>query len=319
MDEGFVQALVGFLELNVLAHDTNGDLTLGAFFKVHHELAPAVQMGAAGRQGEEHGHLEVEAFVVELERHFVHVLHVNGSEHGVLIHVAEEGELLLEVGRQGLFATAQDDIGLDADGKQGLGAVLGGLGLVFACGLDVGHVGKMDVQAVLAAKLGTELADGFEEGQAFDIAHGAADFHEGNVRGVFGFADSQEGVLDFVGDVGDDLNGATLVFTAAFLVEHAPVDTAGSDGVELGEGNVEVAFVVAEVEVGFGAVVGDEHFAVFKGVQRAGVDIKVGVELLHGHRKAAGLQKRTEGSHSKAFAKRGKDAAGDENKLGFHA
>ena len=318
MHEGFVQALVGFLQFDVLAHDADGDLALGAFFEVDHELAPAVEMGAAGGQGEEHGHLEVEAFIVELERHFVHVLHVHGSEHSVLIHVAEEGELLLEVGRQRLFTAAEDDVGLDADGKEGLGAVLGGLGLVLAGGLDVRNVGKVDVQAVLAAELGAELADGFEEGQAFDVANGAADLHKGYVRGVFGFTDAEESVFDLVGDVGDDLDGAALVFAAAFLVEDAPVDAAGSDGVQLGEGNVQVAFVVTEVEVGFGAVVSDEHFAVLERVQRAGVDIKVGVELLHGHRKAASFQQSTEGGNGKALAKGGKDAAGDEDKFGFH-
>ena len=110
-----------------------------------------------------------------------------------------------------------------------------------------------------------------------------------------------------------------MVLAAAFLVENAPVDAARSDGVELGEGNVEVAFVMAEVEVGFGAVVGNEHFTVLEGVQRTRVDIEVGVELLHGHGKAASLQESAEGGYRKAFAKRGKDAAGDEDKFGFHA
>ena len=45
----------------------------------------------------------------------------------------------------------------------------------------------MDVQAVVAAQLGLELADGFQEGQAFDVAHGAADLDDGHVRGVVAF------------------------------------------------------------------------------------------------------------------------------------
>ena len=42
-------------------------------------------------------------------------------------------------------------------------------------------------------------------------------------------------------------------------------------------------FVVSQVEVGFRAVVGDEHFAVLKRAHRAGVDVDIRVELEHGH------------------------------------
>jgi hypothetical protein len=38
---------------------------------------------------------------------------------------------------------------------------------------------------------------------------------------------------------------------------------------------------VADVKVGFRAVVGDEHLAVLEGVHGAGVDVEVRVELLH--------------------------------------
>ena len=86
-----------------------------------------------------------------------------------------------------LLAAAEDDVGLDADGKQFLDAVLGGLGFVLTGGLEVGHQRQMDVQAVVAAQLGLELADGFQEGQAFDVAHGAADLDDGHVRGVVAF------------------------------------------------------------------------------------------------------------------------------------
>ena len=36
-----------------------------------------------------------------------------------------------------------------------------------------------------------------------------------------------------------------------------------------------------DVEVGLGAVLGDEHLAVLERVHGAGVDVEVGVELLH--------------------------------------
>jgi hypothetical protein len=57
------------------------------------------------------------------------------------------------------------------------------------------------------------------------------------------------------------------------------VDAAGGEVVVAGQLRVGEALVVAEVEVGLGAVVGDEDLAVLEGRHGAGVDVEVGVEL----------------------------------------
>ena len=69
-------------------------------------------------------------------------------------------------------------------------------------------------------------------------------------------------LLDLVGDVRDDLDRAAEVVAAALLGDDRLVDAAGRDVAELGQVLVDEALVVAEVEVGLGAVVGDEDLAV---------------------------------------------------------
>ena len=54
------------------------------------------------------------------------------------------------------------------------------------------------------------------------------------------------------------------------------------------------ALVVAEVEIGLRAVVGDEHLAVLVGRHRARIDVEIGIELAQPHRVAARLQQRAE-------------------------
>ena len=88
-------------------------------------------------------------------------------------------------------------------------------------------------------------------------------------------------VLDLVGDVRDDLHGVAEVVAAPLLGDHLGVDLAGGDVGDAAQVGVEEALVVADVEVGLGAVVGDEHLAVLERVHRPGVDVEVGVELLH--------------------------------------
>jgi hypothetical protein len=59
--------------------------------------------------------------------------------------------------------------------------------------------------------------------------------------------------------VRDHLHGGPEVLAAALLADDVEVDAAGRDVVRLRERPVDEALVVAEVEVGLGPVVGDEH------------------------------------------------------------
>src|SRR5271156_5469865 len=70
---------------------------------------------------------------------------------------------------------------------------------------------------------------------------------------------------------------------------------------------------MAEVEIGLGAVVGDENLAVLIRRHRARIDIEVRVELAQADFVTARLQQRTERRGSQTLAKRGDHAAGYEN------
>ena len=70
---------------------------------------------------------------------------------------------------------AEQDVGLDAEAGELLHAVLRRLGLHLAGGGDERHQREVDVEDVLAAAVPAELADGFEERQALDVADRAAD------------------------------------------------------------------------------------------------------------------------------------------------
>ena len=87
---------------------------------------------------------------------------------------------------------------------------------------------------------------------------------------------------------GIDLDGAAQVIAPPLLGDDRLVDLAGGDVAGPGQVLVDEALVVAQVEVGLGAVVGDEHLAVLVGRHGAGVDVEVGVELLDRRRGCRG-------------------------------
>ena len=137
-----------------------------------------------------------------------------------------------------------------------------------------------------AADVDRELADRLEERQRLDVAHRAADLGDDDVD-VARLADQPDALLDLVGDVRDDLDGAAEVVAAALAADHRVVDPAGRDVRRARRVRVGEALVVAEVEVGLRAVLGHEDLAVLVRRHRARVDVDVRIELLQADRQAA--------------------------------
>src|SRR5690606_25756342 len=109
-------------------------------------------------------------------------------------------------------------------------------------------------------------------------------------------------LLDLVGNVRDDLDGATQVVATALF---------GNDrGVHLPRGDVGATahkfvgkpLVVTEVKVGLGAIFSDEHLTVLVRRHGAGVDVQVRVELHHGDTHAPRLDQATKRRGRNAFA-----------------
>ena len=186
------------------------------------------------------------------------------------------------------------------------------VGLVFsspALGM-IGHQREMDVDRVLARQFVAKLADRFEERQALDVADRAADLAQHEIEAVVALADE---ILDRIGDVRNDLDGGAEIVAAPLLGENFLIDAAGCDVVLARRRPAGEALVMAEVEVGLGAVVGDEHLAVLIGRHGARVDVEIGIELAQPHLVAARLQQRAKRRRGKTLTEGGHHAAGDED------
>ena len=189
------------------------------------------------------------------------------------------------------------------------------VGLVFCSpdGSEVRHQGDVDVADVVAADVLAELADGLEEREDLDVADGAAHLGDDHVDGVGG--QPLDAVLDLVGDVRDDLHRLAEEVASPLLGDHALVDGPGG-GVGLAvEVLVDEALVVAEIEVGLAAVVGDEHLAVLEGVHGSGVDVDVRVELLHRDPQAPALEQPAQRGRGQILAQGTRHPTGDEDVL----
>ena len=152
------------------------------------------------------------------------------------------------------------------------------------------------------AELVAELADRLDEGQRFDVADRAADLAEDEVAILVDVGADE--VLDRVGDVRDDLDGGAEIVAAPLALDDALVDPARGDVVALARGDAGEALVMAEIEIGLGAVVGDVDLAMLVGRHRPRIDVEIGIELAQADLVAARLQQRRERGGHEALAKR---------------
>ena len=282
------QRFIGLGQVHVLADHADAHRLLGMIEAVHHPI-PFGEIRFRHIEMELTHHQLVELLGMEQTRDAVDVVGVDGGDDRLLRHIGEERNLAPLLVRQQLLGATQQDIGLDADGAQFLDRVLGRLGLDLTGGADVRHQGQMHEQRILRPLLDPHLADRLQERQRLDVAHGAADLDHGDV-GPLG-AEPDAG-LDLVGDVRDDLHRAAQIVAATFLADHALVDLAGGEVVVPTHTCTQEALIVAQVQVGLGAVVGDIDLAVLEGTHGARIDVDVGIELDHGDAQAARLQQR---------------------------
>ena len=118
------------------------------------------------------------------------------------------------------------------------------LGLQLARGRQIGQQGQVHKDAFAAGFVVTELTDGFEKRQAFDITHGAADFTKHEIHFVFANRDE---FLDRVGHMGDDLNGFAEIVAATLFFQNVGIDATRGDGIGHACWHAGEAFVMAKV------------------------------------------------------------------------
>ena len=167
--------------------------------------------------------------------------------------------------------------------------MLGGLGLQLGGRAHERHERQVHVDDVVAPDVLLELADRLQERQPFDVAHRAAHLDDDDVGVASDLPDRR---LDLVRDVRDHLDGAAQIVAPALFLDDGVVDLAGGDVVVARHAARGEPFVVAQIEVGLAAVVGDEDLAVLIRAHRARVDVDVRIHLLQRHPEPTRLQQR---------------------------
>ena len=127
----------------------------------------------------------------------------------------------------------------------------------------------MNVDKIVATGSPPQLPHSFNEGCAFDVSDSSTQLDYADVRlflcVVHRYScDSFYPVLDCVCDVWDHLNSLSQVVSSSLSFDDMLVHLSGRDAVLKCQGDVEIAFVVPQIEVDFAAIVQHETLAVSK-------------------------------------------------------
>ena len=136
-------------------------------------------------------------------------------------------------------------------------------------------------------------------GQRLDIAHRAANLDDGDIHFL---RDLLHRRFNFVGDVRNYLHGFAQVVAAPLFGDDLLVNSSGSPVVVARKFGVGEALVVAKVEIGFGAVVGDENLAMLEGRHRSRIDVQIRVKLHQVDLQPAALKQAADGGRRQSLA-----------------
>ena len=317
MEQGLFDTQIRIFQLHIFAHNADAQALFGSA-DLFHKGFPVLHPRRVAQ-----GRFQIQPFDQKVTHpgffHFegnpVDGIDCFDGNDSLGFHIAEEGDLLLNAGVDGIIGAQNDGVGLDADPPQVAYAVLGGFGFQLFAGAQIDQPGQVDVDGILVAHILAHLADGFQKGLAFDVADCAADLYQHHIRLAHPphLADVP---FDFVGHVGDRLDCAAQIVAPSLFADDVVVDFAAGDIAQFVQVFVDKALIVAQVQVSFCAVLGDKDFPVLVGGHCAGVHVQVGVEFHGRHPNAPGFQNAPDGGDCHPFANPGDDAAGDKNVFG---
>jgi hypothetical protein len=132
--------------------------------------------------------------------------------------------------------------------------------------VDDGHVRNVDLEEIVLAGAAAQMRHGLDEGHALDVTDSSTELDDAHIRHFVGIVNGylrnlDDPVLDGIGDVRHDLHRLAQVVALALALDDVLVDFARGDVIIASQGDVEVALVVAEIEVDLAAVGEDKDLA----------------------------------------------------------
>src|SRR5450759_35199 len=224
----------------------------------------------------------VQSFRIQNKRNLVYGLRVYGVDHSLAIGVTEQGDFVLHITCYGAIRSAYYCVRLDAEALEFFDAVLCRLRLQLLRSLEPWHKRYVNVTDVLMPEFLPQLPDGLQKRLALDVTDGTPNFVDCNV-GVFVLDNLQDPLFYLVGDMWNDLHCRAKELALPFPGDNRSIHRPGGGVTLPSQVYIHEPFVMSQVKVGLGAVIGNKYLAVLERVHGAGIYVDIRVDFLHHH------------------------------------
>ena len=289
MTQGFGNGNISILQSNVFADYRDSYLLVIFFQDAGHHIMPALhilRLVLHFQLAQDNG---IKSLLLHEHRYLINASCGKVLNNCVGVYVAEHSHFFAHFLGNRLFAAANQDIRRNTDAAQLFDAMLSRFGFqLTGCG-NIRYQRNMNIKHIVLADILFYLTDGFQKRQAFDITYSTADFRNNEV-GIILLAYAENALLDFIGDMRNNLYGTAKIIATAFFIYYTLVNLAcGRIGV-FGQVDINKAFVMSQVKVSFRTVVGYKNLAMLIRAHCARVNIDIRVELLDSNPIAAAFQ-----------------------------
>jgi hypothetical protein len=125
----------------------------------------------------------------------------------------------------------------------------------------------MNLHKVSLSRTSLQLTHGLNERSALDIANCTTQFNDANIRALICIinwysCNSLYPILDCIRKVRHNLYSLPKIVATTLTFDHVLIYLASRDVILAGKCDVEIALIVAEVEVNFSTIVEDKDFSV---------------------------------------------------------
>ncbi len=316
LEKSFVYWFICILQFHIFSHQSDGH-GIACTVNLVQEFKPRLHVGFWGRLDSGFTQYNViKMLLMHLDRNLIDGGDIGRLNHGVGRHIAELRDFLAHIGWDVMLSAQHKNVGLYTHLLKLLHGVLRGFCLQLLSRTDIRHVGEMDAQSVLP-EFPSQLSHSLDERQRLDVAHGASDFSDHEVK-VAGGSEQLHVSLYFISYVRNYLDCFSKIVATAFLLNHILIYASGCDIVGTSHTCICKTLVVTEIQIGFLPVGSHIAFAMFIGIKSARINVDIGVKLLNCHFVTASFEQTSKRWWDYPLSKGWYNATCDENVPCFH-
>jgi hypothetical protein len=158
----------------------------------------------------------------------------------------------------------------------------------------------MNLTEVVPTSPPPQLSHGFDEWRTFDVTNSTTQFDNAYVWLFvcvvhWDLCYSLNPILDGIGDMWHNLDRLSQIVSSSFSLDDMLVDFAGRDAIVSSQGDVEISFIVAQIQIDLSTIIKYEAFAMLQGVHEPSITVEIRINLDRSNLKTQTLQQQSGG------------------------